>query len=153
MDGQRVPDQVERKNRAAAFPQAEIEVQQRSKAEGFEQMDVPWLGRLVARDQKVWRSRTQAAPDEGGGAAYETVDDNGDAFGCRREHHSNQPRDLESAERRQHCDRVALIRPVDGDRALDDRELAGQPCVVDARPPSADIRSRQGEKDGRESAG
>ena len=80
---------------------------------------------------------TSALGDEQGGVGDEPVDDDGHAGGGAADDEPGQGGDLEAAECGQRLQRAGGDRPgVAGQRPLDDRRLAGEPGVVDARCPA-----------------
>jgi hypothetical protein len=103
----------------------------------------------VAGDQTRTDGRRKGDRDEPGCAGDEAIEDDRDPGGDRPEHHADERRDLEPAERREDAERVRRIRLVTGERAPDDLDLVLAARLVDARPAAGDeVRVGAGEDRG-----
>ena len=98
---------------------------------------VPGLGRAVRRDEVAAQRRREPHRDERRDGRDVPVDEHDGAAARGAERDAREHRELEAADGGEHPERVARVRPAGREHPPDDRHLARETCVVEARPAAA----------------
>src|SRR3990170_1968399 len=134
----------DRAARPFAKPHAEIE--QRRKAERFEQKAVARFGRSMARQSMVERTGAKLVQGRHGGGAHEAVEQHGNAPMPRRERGTENGGKLAPAQRGSDAQRIAEDRPMTGERRIDRLLLALEALIVEAGAVTGKARAATAEQ-------
>src|SRR6059058_5243510 len=129
-DGQARGHDRQRERRAAPFPEAEAEVEQRVESQLREDRRMARLRRPVRRDQRARRGGCEPDGDERRRARDEAVEQDGKAIRGGAQHEAGKHRDLEPADRGEDAERVGGIRRLQRERTPDRLDLARESVVV-----------------------
>ena len=151
-DRERGVDERHRQRGAGPLAEAQVEIEQRLRAERLQHQAVPGLDRAVRGDQVAGRVRRDAHGRQRRGAGDEAVDDDRHARRRGAQHDARQAGDLEAADLGQRVDARPRIGPVHLEAAPDDVDLAAERRVVDAGAAARDLLGRRAGEHRRERA-